>query len=127
MPTPPKDVTVYEMRHVVDFFSMTFGLCGLSDQPCDFSQQMRGELSKWFREESLTSTWIRATSPHCNCSNNFTVPYKALRANNSSMQLKKASSSLSARVAAEVKASQASGGSPGNDLPGVDYMPSRPT
>ena len=136
-PPPATSVTSYEMRHVVDFFSMTFGLCGLSDQPCvrakvcqhhfvyifictsisimcvcvcvcvrdvcvflslyvlkyvpfrcgsctctcngyyikDFTDKVRGELSSWFREESVTSSWIRATSPKCNCSNNFTLAY----------------------------------------------------
>jgi len=74
-PPPATSVTSYEMRHVVDFFSMTFGLCGLSDQPCDFNDKVRGELSSWFREESVTSSWIRATSPKCNCSNNFTLAY----------------------------------------------------
>jgi hypothetical protein len=121
-PPPPAATSVVsnEMRHVVDMFSMTFGLCGLADnQPCDFSDKVRGEIASWFRnrpflltfavsargvvvpnrnaltfytdqntfvdgvvcphhrfrEESLTSTWIRATSPLTNCSVNFTLPY----------------------------------------------------
>jgi hypothetical protein len=72
---PATSLTVNEMRHAVDFFSVTFGFCGLSDQPCDFTPKVRQELATWFREESVTSTWIRATSPKCNCANNYTVPY----------------------------------------------------
>ena len=70
-------LTVYEMRHVVDFFSVTFGFCGIT-QPnssiCDFTPAIRRELGDWFREESVTSSWIRATSPQCNCSNSWTIP-----------------------------------------------------
>ena len=58
----------YEMRHAVDFYSVTFGFCGLTSQPCDFSPRIRQELAAWFMDESLTSTWIRATSPKTNCS-----------------------------------------------------------
>ena len=61
-------VESFEMRHVVDMFSVTFGFCGLSDQPCDLSSTQRKELAAWFKEESVTSTWIRATSPQTNCS-----------------------------------------------------------
>ena len=61
-------VVSFEMRHVVDMFSVTFGFCGLSDQPCDLSSTQRKELAAWFKEESVTSTWIRATSPQTNCS-----------------------------------------------------------
>lgn len=72
----PGHLTVMEMRHVVDFFSVTFGLCGIT-QPesslCDFSSEVRRELASWFRAESVTSTWIRATSPLCNCSNSWSV------------------------------------------------------
>ncbi len=71
------NLTVYEMRHVVDFFSVTFGLCGLSDQPCDFLPQQRRELASWFRSESVTKTWIRATSPKTNCSRQWTIPINA--------------------------------------------------
>ena len=46
---------------------------------CDFSPQQRAELGRWFREESVTRSWIRATSPKTNCSNSWTVP-KAGRA-----------------------------------------------
>ena len=63
----------WEMRHVVDFFSVTFGLCGLSDQPCDFNASVRAELGRWFREESVTSDWIRATSPRTNCSHSWPI------------------------------------------------------
>ena len=59
---------------MVDFFSVTFGLCGLSPAPCDFSNTVREELGRWFREESVTATWIRATSPLTNCSRNWAVP-----------------------------------------------------
>jgi hypothetical protein len=72
--TPGKGLSAHEMRHVVDFFSVTFGMCGLTDQPCDFSPQVRSELGNWFRAESVTKTWIRATSPKCNCSNTWEVP-----------------------------------------------------
>ena len=35
-------LTGYEMRHVVDMFSMTFGLCGLDDHaPCDLDHRTR--------------------------------------------------------------------------------------
>ena len=69
-------VVAYEMRHVVDFFSVTFGLCGHTDQLCDFSPRIRAELGDWFRKESVTSTWIRATSPKCNCSHTWAVPIR---------------------------------------------------
>ena len=76
-------LTVMQMRHVVDFFSVTFGLCGIS-QPgsflCDFTNEVRRELGDWFREESVTSTWIRATSPKTNCSTSYTVPKDATAA-----------------------------------------------
>jgi hypothetical protein len=76
-------LTVMQMRHVVDFFSVTFGLCGIT-QPgsslCDFSAQVRRELGDWFRGESVTSTWIRATSPKTNCSTSYTVPKEATAA-----------------------------------------------
>lgn len=79
--SPGGTITAYEMRHLVDFFSMIFGMCGLSDQPCDMDDTMRRELSAWFKEESVTRTWTRATSPRCNCSNtwsaNHTRPTKA--------------------------------------------------
>ena len=65
------------MRHVIDFFSVTFGLCGITDQPCDFTNVMRRELGDWFRQESVTSTWIRATSPKCNCSTSYVIPKDA--------------------------------------------------
>ena len=65
---PTTSVTSSQMRHVVDMFSVTFGFCGLSDQPCDLSPTQRTEIATWFREESLTKSWIRATSPYCNCS-----------------------------------------------------------
>jgi hypothetical protein len=70
-------LTVNQMRHVVDFFSVTFGLCGITDQPCDFPDTMRRELGDWFRQESVTSSWIRATSPKCNCSLSYTIPKDA--------------------------------------------------
>ena len=73
-------LTVLEMRHVVDFFSVTFGLCGIG-QPgshlCDFTSQQRAQLGNWFRKESLSSTWIRATSPMCNCSHSWQIPKDA--------------------------------------------------
>jgi len=49
-------------------------LCGLTRDKCDFSPTQRAELAKWFREESVTKTWVRATSPKTNCSNSWTVP-----------------------------------------------------
>ena len=52
---------VHEMRHVVDFFSVTFGLCGLQ-QPgssiCDFSAAVREELGNWFRTIRAASVGI---------------------------------------------------------------------
>ena len=58
-PDTATNAVAHEMRHVVDFFSVTFGLCGSTDQDCDYTLQMRKELGDWFREESVTSTWIR--------------------------------------------------------------------
>ena len=75
-----QELTVKEMRHVVDFFSVTFGLCGIT-QPnssiCDFSSEQRQALGNWFRHESVTSSWIRATSPQCNCSRSWQIPLDA--------------------------------------------------
>lgn len=65
-------VQVNEMRHVVDMFSVTFGMCGgTKNARCDFDDHdgMREEVANWYLAESVTSTWIRATSPRCNCSN----------------------------------------------------------
>ena len=66
----------YEMRHVVDFFSMAFGLCGVGGGGggCDLDATQRAQLSRFFHQELRTSDWIRATSPKCNCSNSYTVP-----------------------------------------------------
>ena len=73
-PSEGSNMTAHEMRHVVDFFSVTFGLCGLNDDvDCDFTPEVRQELLNWFVNESVTSTWIRATSPMCNCSKTFPV------------------------------------------------------
>jgi len=61
----------------VDFFSVTFGLCGITtpgDNTCDFTPEVRQALGDWFRAESVTSTWIRATSPTCNCSHSWESP-----------------------------------------------------
>ena len=66
-------VVAHEMRHVVDYFSVVFGMCGLTEE-CDLTDTMRRELGDWYRQESVTSTWIRATSPHTNCSNTWVVP-----------------------------------------------------
>jgi hypothetical protein len=72
-----------EMRHVVDFFSMIFGLCGVKtnsaegdvSSPCiSLSVQKREQLSRFFHQELATVDWIRATSPQCNCSHSFAVP-----------------------------------------------------
>lgn len=67
------DLTAYEMRHVVDFFSVVIGMCSGPEAECDLSQQQRNELGAWFREESVTSTWVRATSPRTNCSRSWPV------------------------------------------------------
>eukprot|EP01046_Picozoa_sp_COSAG06_P025616 COSAG06_NODE_2163_length_7438_cov_2.447200_7_plen_421_part_00 len=78
-----QQLTVKEMRHVVDFFSVTFGLCGItspSDKSCSFTPEVRKALGEWFRKESVTSTWIRATSPTCNCSHSWQIPLDATRA-----------------------------------------------
>eukprot|EP00039_Didymoeca_costata_P004349 m.72778 g.72778 ORF g.72778 m.72778 type:complete len:733 (-) comp12357_c0_seq3:125-2323(-) len=82
-----KTLDVYEMRHVVDFFSVTFGMCG-TRQPCDMAPKMREELGAWFREESVTSTWIRATSPRCNCSNTWTIPISGSEGGTKTINLK---------------------------------------
>ena len=74
---------VLEMRHVVDFFSVTFGICGITtpgDTACNFEPAVRKALGDWFRGESVTSTWIRATSPECNCSHTWGIPLDATRA-----------------------------------------------
>eukprot|EP00040_Diaphanoeca_grandis_P030960 m.184217 g.184217 ORF g.184217 m.184217 type:complete len:635 (+) comp32181_c5_seq16:689-2593(+) len=102
LPSSPATVVVYEMRHVVDFFSMTFGLCGLSDQPCDFDARTKEELGNWFRLESVTSNWIRATSPKCNCSNIKTVPYRTSSSTSpSASTVSAASSSASSSSSSE--------------------------
>eukprot|EP00117_Sycon_ciliatum_P012894 scpid45499/ scgid13774/ len=60
----------YEYRHLVDFFSVTFGLCGGGQSACDFDAYpgMRKEMADWFRDETVTCCWARATSPKTNCS-----------------------------------------------------------
>ena len=67
-------LTAYEMRHVVDFFSVTIGMCSGPDAECDLTPRMRAELGAWFHHESRTKTWIRATSPRTNCSRTWAVP-----------------------------------------------------
>jgi len=62
------------MRHVVDWFSMAFGLCGVSGVECDLSTQQRAQLAAFVKEELKTVDWIRATSPACNCNNTHAVP-----------------------------------------------------
>lgn len=60
----PSGLTAYEMRHVVDFFSVSFGACGLgtdSDAECGFSPRVRRELGNWFRSEVCRNT--RDASP----------------------------------------------------------------
>jgi hypothetical protein len=96
-----EQLTVRQMRHVVDFFSVTFGLCGITDQPCDFPDTMRRELGDWFRQESVTSSWIRATSPKCNCSRSYTIPKDADAATTANAA---ATTSLLAENAAEIEA-----------------------
>jgi len=57
---PATSLMAYEMRHVVDFFSVTFGLCGIAESeatPCDFTPLQRKQLGSWFRQESVTKTW----------------------------------------------------------------------
>jgi hypothetical protein len=58
-------------------------VCGIT-QPgsslCDFPAEARRELGDWFRAESVTSTWIRATSPKCNCSTSYTISKDATAA-----------------------------------------------
>ena len=59
------------------FFSVTFGLCGIAESaetPCDFTPEQRQQLGSWFRQESVTKTWIRATSPKTNCSKTTPLP-----------------------------------------------------
>jgi hypothetical protein len=34
----------HEMRHVVDYFSMAFGLCGVSGFACDLDATQRAQL-----------------------------------------------------------------------------------
>jgi hypothetical protein len=64
----------HEMRHVVDFFSMAFGLCGVRGVDCDLDAAQRAQLSTFFHEELRTADWIRATSPACNCNNSRIIP-----------------------------------------------------
>lgn len=63
----------HEYRHVVDFFSIVFGFCGDKTSPCSFNSTVRAQMSSWFKSDILTQSWIRATSPACNCSNTWTV------------------------------------------------------
>ena len=72
---PTTSVVSNQMRHVVDMFSIAFGFCGLSDQPCDLSPTQRAEIAAWFHDESATKTWIRATSPFCNCNVSKVLAY----------------------------------------------------
>ena len=67
----------HEMRHVVDFFSLAFGMCGVSGTDCDLDATRRAQLSNFFHQELKTSDWIRATSPACNCSHTSAVPQKS--------------------------------------------------
>eukprot|EP00040_Diaphanoeca_grandis_P021873 m.116789 g.116789 ORF g.116789 m.116789 type:complete len:861 (+) comp28539_c0_seq1:178-2760(+) len=69
-----KPLEAHEMRHVVDFFSATFGLCSSTHEKCDLDATARQELSSWFHEELKTKDWIRATSPRCNCSHSWMLP-----------------------------------------------------
>lgn len=64
----------HEMRHVVDFFSMAFGLCGVKGAGCDLSPIQRRQLSHFFHSELQTHDWIRATSPACDCDHHYPVP-----------------------------------------------------
>ena len=68
-------LTAHEYRHLVDFFSVTFGLCGAGHTPCDFDKYpgMREEMANWFRNECVTKTWTRATSPKTNCSHSWEI------------------------------------------------------
>tara|TARA_B110000208_G_C11778562_1_gene432975 strand:+ start:128 stop:2587 length:2460 start_codon:yes stop_codon:yes gene_type:complete len=72
-PNGTKPLQAYEMRHIVDFFSIAFGMCGIKGVECDLDATQREQLSTFFHEELQTSDWIRATSPACNCSNNYPV------------------------------------------------------
>lgn len=38
------ELEVHEMRHVVDYFSMAFGLCGVSGFNCDLDDTQRAQL-----------------------------------------------------------------------------------
>jgi hypothetical protein len=80
-PNGTRPLVAHEMRHVVDFFSVTFGLCGTNTAPggqggalCDFDAPTRAQLGRAFREELKTSDWIRATSPQCDCSRSWPLP-----------------------------------------------------
>lgn len=72
-PNGTKPLESYEMRHVVDFFSLAFGLCGVNGIECDLDATQRNQLSEFFHAELRSSDWIRATSPRCNCSHSFPV------------------------------------------------------
>lgn len=72
-PESDGSLTAHEMRHIVDFFSMTFGLCGEPTAPCTLNATVRSQLSTWFHTELKTATWVRATSPLCNCSRSYPV------------------------------------------------------
>ena len=72
-PNGTKPLQAHEMRHIVDFFSIAFGMCGTKGIECDINNTQRAQLSAFFHGELRTSDWIRATSPACNCSNNYPV------------------------------------------------------
>ena len=40
----PAELEVHEMRHVVDYFSMAFGLCGVNGFSCDLNETQRVQL-----------------------------------------------------------------------------------
>ena len=68
----------YEMRHIVDFFSLAIGMCtdthsNGNDGGCDVTAAQRAQLSRFFAAELQTKDWVRATSPVCNCNHSWDV------------------------------------------------------
>eukprot|EP00755_Sulcionema_specki_P030344 Sspe_Gene.94135::Locus_66589_Transcript_2_3_Confidence_0.429_Length_2337::g.94135::m.94135 len=57
--------TKREMRHIIDFFSVAWGLCGGLGvgKPCDLDETTKRDMVSFVQRELATSTWTRALSP----------------------------------------------------------------
>ena len=68
-------LVAHEMRHVVDFFSLAFGMCADTHRAagtCDLDAAQRAQLSAWFHKELLVRTaagkvLLAAVSRCCPC------------------------------------------------------------